>query len=83
MSSYIGKRPKPSDHQYLKVTPELPYPLPLSLQELCLLEVINDADSYPVELLASLPAGYIAFCSITGYQLLTSVIWTLLLWLEE
>ena len=29
--------------------------LPFSLQDLCLLEVINDLDSYPVELLASLP----------------------------
>ena len=29
--------------------------LPLSLQDLCLLEVINDLDSYPVELLSSLP----------------------------
>ena len=28
---------------------------PLSLQDLCLLEVINDLDSYPVELLSSLP----------------------------
>ena len=55
MYSYVGRRPKPLDRQHLKVTPELPYPLPLSLQELCLLEVINDVDSYPVELLASLP----------------------------
>ena len=30
-------------------------PLPLSLQDLCLVVVINDLDSYPVELLASLP----------------------------
>ena len=29
--------------------------LPLSLQDLCLLEAINDLDSYPVELLSSLP----------------------------
>ena len=29
--------------------------LPLSLQDLCLLEVINDLDAYPLELLASLP----------------------------
>ena len=29
--------------------------LPLSLQDLCLLKVINDLDSYPVELLSSLP----------------------------
>ena len=29
--------------------------LPLPLQDLCLLEVINDVDSYPVELLSSLP----------------------------
>ena len=29
--------------------------LPFSLQDLCLLEVINDLDSYPVELLSSLP----------------------------
>ena len=29
--------------------------LPLPLQDLCLLEVINDLDSYPVELLSSLP----------------------------
>ena len=28
---------------------------PLSLQNLCLLEVINDLDSYPVELISSLP----------------------------
>ena len=28
---------------------------PLSLQDLCLLKVINDLDSYPVELLSSLP----------------------------
>ena len=29
--------------------------LPLHLEDLCLLEVINDLDSYPVDLLASLP----------------------------
>ena len=29
--------------------------LPLPLQDLCLLEVINDVDSFPVELLSSLP----------------------------
>ena len=39
----------------LKVSPEPAYPLPLSLEELCLLEVINDVDSYPVELLGSQP----------------------------
>ena len=31
------------------------YLLPLRLQDFCLLEVINDLNSYPVELLASLP----------------------------
>ena len=31
------------------------YLLPLSLQDVCLVMVINDLDSYPVELLASLP----------------------------
>lgn len=55
MSFYVGKRPNLPDPRWLKVTPELPYPLPLSLEELCLLEVINDVDRYPVELLASLP----------------------------
>ena len=32
-----------------------PYDLPLPLQDLCLLKVINDLDSYPVDLLASMP----------------------------
>ena len=40
---------------HLKVTPEPAFPLPLTLKELCLLEVINDVDSYPMELLASQP----------------------------
>ena len=56
MSFYVRKQPKQVDFPLLKATPEVPYnPLPLTLQELCLLEVINDVDSYPVELLASLP----------------------------
>ena len=42
---------------HLKVTPEPAFPLPLTLKELCLLEVINEIDSYPTEVLASQPLG--------------------------
>ena len=41
----------PSQHSFAEVDRLLP----LSLQDLCLLEVINDVDSFPVDLLSSLP----------------------------
>ena len=37
------------------VSPETCCPLPFFLQDLCLLVIINDLDSYPTELLAALP----------------------------
>ena len=37
---------------------EICCPLPLMLQDLCLLVVVNDINSYPIELLASLPRWF-------------------------
>ena len=51
-SSQLGIEPHGGD---LNSSPKPAYPLPLSLKELCLLAMINDIDSFPLELLASQP----------------------------
>ena len=54
-SSKLPSQENPGQLPSEDVYPELPCPLPIPLQDLCLLVVINYLDSYPVELLASLP----------------------------
>ena len=55
-TSPLQVRVKPASEQSRRGRPTcISVAPPLSLQDLCLLEVINDLDSYPVELLSSLP----------------------------